>query len=268
MTTTENPARVRFGAELRRLREAAGVTQNELARTLGCSDGWVSTLENGRKLSEASAIDLDTHFGTGEKFTMLCELAAEVDLMTVLPPGFAQYVDHEGHATTLRVFSALLVNGLFQTEDYARAVLEASNPANADALLAKRLDRQKVLTREGLEHVWLTLDERVLRDTIGGREVMRGQLRHLLDASRNPFVSLRVVPQGSGYYEGLEGSFTILGFQESMAHVAYVEATGSGMLFQAPHQVKDFLVRYDLIGDHALTVTESPTLIESILKEL
>ena len=120
---SENRARDFFGAELRRKRKEAGLTGQQLAAALGCTPQWVSMMESGRKASEQSAHDLDTFFKTDGFFHRLWELFMEIEIQTVVPPGFTEYVGYEKRADHLRMFSTNLISGLFQTEAYARTIL-------------------------------------------------------------------------------------------------------------------------------------------------
>lgn len=203
---SENRARIFFGTELRRKREEAGHTGKELADALGCTPQWISTMESGRKVSKQSAEDLDTYFKTGDYFRRHWKLINEIEVQFVLPPGFPEYLEYEKKATSYRIFCALLVNGLLQTEDYTRSILTASDGANVSELMAKRMDRQAVLTRENTPHTWIVLDEAVLRRMVGGAAVMREQLDSLLAVSERVNTMLQVVPNSAGYHAGLGGS--------------------------------------------------------------
>lgn len=145
---SENQARIFFGTELRRMREKAGLTGRQLADALGCTPQWISTMESGRKVSEQSAHDLDTYFKTDGIFHRLWKLANDVELQTSLPPGFPEYAERENKASSIRIFSALLVNGLFQNEEYARAILGSDRVTGIDELVEQRLARQAVLLRD------------------------------------------------------------------------------------------------------------------------
>ncbi|GGV14189.1 hypothetical protein GCM10010182_38440 [Actinomadura cremea] len=141
----ENRARLFFGAELRRKREEAKLIRKKLADALGCTPQWIGTMESGRKISEQSTHDLDTYFKTDGMFHRLWKLATEVELHTGLPPGFPEYSEHEARANSIRAFSGFLVNGLFQTERYARTVLGRIEGSHVDELVTKRLERQAPL---------------------------------------------------------------------------------------------------------------------------
>jgi transcriptional regulator with XRE-family HTH domain len=263
----ENRARIFFGKELRRMRDEARITGKELADSLGCTPQWISTMESGRKVSEQSSHDLDTYFKTGGHYHRLWKLANEIEVQTILPPGFPEYLEYEKQATSYRIFCALLVNGLFQTEDYTRSILTTTDGINASELTAKRMERQAVLTRESAPHTWIVLDETVLRRTVGSPEIMREQLKSLLVASERINTMIQVVPKGSGYHAGLEGSFTILSFND-MPDLAYTESAGEGLLIQKPARVRDKVVRWDLLRGYALPVEESRALIRTAMESL
>lgn len=263
---SENQARVFFGTELRRKREEAGLTGKELADALGCTPQWISTMESGRKVSEQSAKDLDTYFKTDGAFHRMWKLINDVELQTHLPPGFTEYAAREKEASSIRVFSALLLSGLFQTPDYARSIIGADRINGIDELVEKRMERQAVLLREPLPFTWFTIDETVLKRVIGSRETMRAQLEFLLELDERPNIMVNVVPLNVGYHAGLGGSFQILDFSGSQ--IAYSESAGVGTLISQPDRVAGFAVRWDLIRGHALPVEESRAMIRTVMEGL
>lgn len=266
-TPAENPARVFFGAELRRNRNEADLTGKQLADALGCTPQWISIMESGRKVSEQSAHDLDTYFKTDGHFHRLWKLAYDFELTTSLPPGFAEYAERETEASTIRVYSAVLLTGLFQTEDYARTVMTSMEVSVTSDLIDKRMKRKDIFTRDKPPRVWLTLDEAILRRNVGTSEVMRNQLAFLLEVSEWPNVMLDVVPHSVGYYAGLGGSFTLLGFEDGRS-VAYTESAGVGMLIEQPNRVATFGIRYDMLRGYALPVRESRALLQTAMEDL
>ncbi|MFG2087001.1 MULTISPECIES: helix-turn-helix domain-containing protein [unclassified Spirillospora] len=263
---SENRARIFFGTELRRKREEAGLTGKELADALGCTPQWISTMESGRKVSKQSAEDLDTYFKTGDYFRRHWKLINEVELQTSLPPGFAEYAEREKKASSVRVFSALLVNGLFQNDQYARSILSDDIAADVEELVAQRMERQALLLRDPPPFVCFTLDETVLRRMVGGPEVTKGQLEFLLELGERPNIMVNVVPQDVGYHAGLGGSFTILSFDGS--DVAYSESAGVGTLIQQHDKVAGFALRWEMLRGHALPVVESRAMIRTVLENL
>ncbi|MEV5570281.1 helix-turn-helix transcriptional regulator [Spirillospora sp. NPDC052269] len=268
MGHAEDRVRIHFGKELHRMRTRAGYTQEQLAELLGCTGGWISTMESGRKISEQSANDLDTFFKTDGHFFRIWELSQEIEITTALPPGFPEYLSKERIATCVQIYTLSLISGLFQTEEYARAIMGSCHPeGDLEKLVATRMERQKILTKDDPPHIWYTLDEHALRNAIGGREIQRAQLEHLLALSELPNVSIRVVRQASAYHEGYAGPFIVLGM-ESGRHVAYTESAGLGILIEEPMRAAHYLIRYGLVSDHALTVVESRAFIRALLEEL
>ncbi|WP_165966955.1 helix-turn-helix transcriptional regulator [Actinomadura sp. 7K507] len=264
---SENRARIFFGAELRRMRSENALTGKELADALGCTPQWISTMESGRKVSEQSAQDLDTYFKTGGHYQRLWKLANDIEIEPILPPGFTEYSTREKKADSIHVYNALLLSGLFQTEDYARAVFRDVEETVAEELIRKRMERREIITGESAPRIWLTLDESVLHRVIGSRDITRTQFGHLLECSRRPNVMLNVVPWSAGYHAGLAGSFTILGFNDG-TNIAYTESAGEGMLFEKPTRVTSYVVRYELLKAYALPVEESRALISTVMESL
>ncbi|WP_141577854.1 DUF5753 domain-containing protein [Actinomadura sp. WMMA1423] len=224
-------------------------------------------MESGRKVSEQSAHDLDTYFETGGHFYRLWKLAKDIEVHFVLPPGFPEYLQYERKATSYRIFSVLLVSGLFQTEDYTRSILAANDGTNLAELVANRMERKAVLERAIAPHTWVVLDETVLRRTVGGPEIMREQLTYLLEVSERVNTMLQIVPMSAGYHAGLGGSFTILGFEDE-PDLAYTESAGEGLLIERPARIRDKLVRWDLLRGYALPVPESRVLIKTVMESL
>ena len=264
---SENQARIFFGTELRRMREKAGLTGRQLADALGCTPQWISTMESGRKVSEQSALDLDTYFKTDGQFHRLWQLINKVDLQTTLPPGFTEYAAQESRANSVRAYAGFLVNGLFQTEDYAAAVMGALQGDRLTELVAKRMERQALLHREDSPLVWLTIDEVILHRVIGTPEVMRSQFEALLHASEQPGTVIEVMPFQAGYHSGLGGDFTILGFPDGSS-TAYTESAGIGTLIRRPAEVADFVVRWDSLRGYALSIEESRAAIKKAMGRL
>src|SRR5262249_149030 len=155
--------------------------------------------------------DTDTFFKTNGLFVRLWKLVNDTRHLAALPPGFSDFVEREAQADAIRVFGLLLVTGLLQTEEYAREILLTVHQRDAvDRFIASRMERQTILARDKPPRLWATFDERALRCMVGGPDIMRCQLQHLLEASERPNIMIEVVPISAGAYAGLEGSFTLL----------------------------------------------------------
>ncbi|MBO2463452.1 helix-turn-helix domain-containing protein [Actinomadura violacea] len=264
----EAPAIQAFASELTAWREKAGLSKTALAETLGYTPQWICQVEAAKSIpSKDFAENLDTYFKTNGVFERQQKRIIETRHMAILPPGFTEYQQREAEASQVRVYQLTLIHGLLQTEEYSRAVIGHNQDVDTvERLVAERLKRQELLTRENPPYVWFTLDEAALRRKIAGPEIMRSQLAHLLDLDERPNISIDIVPQREGYYPGLAGSFTILTFMDA-PDVVYGEIAGQGMLIQEPRVVADFAVRYNSMRGDALRVEESRALITSVMEE-
>jgi hypothetical protein len=234
----------------------------QLGRVLECNRQSVSNMEAARpgwRLDEDQAAKLDKLWELNGHFTRMLKYAKsrhEIDW-------FAQQVTYESRATVMRIYEALLVPGLFQTEDYARAALTAGQVVkDVEAAVAVRIDRQKILAKEDPPTLWILLNQSVLEQPVGGPKVMKAQLARLLEASRLPNVVLRVVPRSLGAHVGLDGPFTIMTVNEG--DVAYMEAVGGGRLSWDRAEIRGYGVRYDRIGADALSRDSTRSLIEQV----
>jgi transcriptional regulator with XRE-family HTH domain len=265
----EAPAIQTFASELTAWRTDANLTKTALAEILGYTPQWISQIEAAKSVpSKEFAENLDTFFTTNGLFKRLQKRIIDTRHQAILPPGFAAYQEREAEASQIRAFDALLFHGLLQAESYMRAVVGRNQRAEAvDQLVSDRLGRQKILASDNPPDAWFTIDETLLRRMVGGPDVMRDQLRHLLAMQERPNIWIDVVPQDTGYYAGLGGSFTILGFARSQA-VAYIESAGQGILLQEAQTVANCEVRYNSVRGDALRVGESRDLIASVMEEI
>jgi transcriptional regulator with XRE-family HTH domain len=215
--------RAYFGYEVRRYREAAGWLQEQLAEALGYSRQLVGFLESAdRVVQEDHAQALSRVFKT-DQFLILYGLL----LRDELPDFFRPFAAKEPDASDIRGFEPLIVPGLLQTPAYARALLSTAQPPDlVERAMAARMERQKILFRAEPDppRLWVVMDEAVIRRQVGGPEVMREQLEHLLDVAARYNVEIQLVPSSAGEYAGLEGAFYILSFEEG-GDIAYKAAS-------------------------------------------
>ncbi|GGZ14080.1 helix-turn-helix domain-containing protein [Streptomyces poonensis] len=244
-----------LGSHLRRLREGQGITREKAGYSIRASESKISRMELGRVSFKARDVeDLLTLYGvTDEKErTSLLSLAKEANVAgwwhsysDVLPSWFPTYVGLEGAAHLIRSYEVQFVHGLLQTEAYAHAVISNGMPnageADIDRRVALRLERQKYLVSEAAPQFHCVLDEAALRRPYGSREVMRGQLQHLIDISERPNVRLQVMPFGFGGHSGESGSFTVLSFAESdLSDVVYLEQLTSALYLDKREDVTQY----------------------------
>lgn len=206
-----------FGAELRRRRQAAGYSQEQLARAIIYSPSLVGAVETATRMpSRDFARRCDDVLDADETFDRLWPLVSR----ETYPTWFQQFAELEREATSLRTFMPLAIPGLLQTEDYARALFRAGRPwdtaAQVEELVDARIGRQAILVSDDPPMLRVVIDESALRRPIGsangGSAVMAGQLEILADAATRPRVVIQVVPLSTGEHVGLVGGFTIAGF--------------------------------------------------------
>ncbi|WP_435062286.1 helix-turn-helix domain-containing protein [Amycolatopsis thermoflava] len=264
--------RRRLASELRRLREAADLTIDEVAEKLECSASKISRIETGHVgVTPRDARDMLELYGmTGDEREALVQLAREAR-----KPGWWQaykevftgtFVGLEADASSLRAFQALLVPGLLQTEPYARAVIRAMRPdadeSDIQRRVAARTARQQLLTDPNPPEYWAVIDEAVLHRVVGGPEVMAHQAERLLTVAQLSHVTIQVVPFGAGAHPGMEGPFLILGFPEQAdPDVVYVDSTSGGFFLELPPDVRRYILMFDHLRATALKPDDSVEVI-------
>ncbi|MFI6354143.1 helix-turn-helix domain-containing protein [Streptomyces sp. NPDC050743] len=244
-----------LGSQLRRLREARGITREAAGYSIRASESKISRMELGRVSFKTRDVeDLLTLYGITDETEResLLSLAREANVAgwwhsytDVLPSWFPTYVGLEGAASLIRVYEVQFVHGLLQTEDYARAVvrrgMKGASPADVERRVALRLERQKRLLADHAPEFHIVLDESALRRPYGDRAVMRGQLQHLIDISERPNVRLQVMPFSFGGHSGESGAFTILSFPDAdLSDVVYVEQLTSALYLDKREDVAQY----------------------------
>lgn len=257
--------RRRLAAELRRLREKAQLTIEDVAEKLECSTSKISRIETEHVgVSPKDARELLKLYGVpDDQLEALVQLSKEArkkgwwhaynEVFT------GAFVGLEAEASSLRAYQALLVPGLMQTQDYMRAVIRAARPdataAQVDKRVKARLARQQLITETDPPSYWAVIDEAVLCRSVGGGEVMRAQLEWLAARATLPHVTIQVLPFAAGAHAGMEGPFLILGFPEQAdPDVVYVDNTTAGIYLEEPAEI----LRYTLMFDHLRAAAMSP----------
>jgi transcriptional regulator with XRE-family HTH domain len=253
-------------SQLRRSRVAAGFSQEEYGRRIHYSPSLISAVELGHAVPKLDYLRrADELFGTGGLFVALRELGRRERE----PVWFRPWLEAEREATQLRTFEAMMVPGLLQTADYARAVFRLDPTLTEDRveeMVTARLDRQAILDRADPPHLTAVIDETALR-RVGpaGAEVMTGQLRHLLDCARHPHLSVHVLPQGAGLHAGLFGPF-ILGCSADGEWTAFLDNQIGGTVVDDVDGVATLLGRWESLRSDALPRQQSIGLIEEVLE--
>lgn len=249
---------------LRWEREKHDLSLAQWGKIINAARSTVSNVEAGRrKLDEKQAKIIDKRFATGGLFEHLLWYARNGH-----NPNWAKSVtEYEAIALVIRIYQGQIIPPPFQTEDYARALLTASNVKDLEATLKARMERQDaILSRRDSPFVWALLDERVLDDCIGGPQVMRAQLRHLLELMQRPHISIRIIPRTAGAHPGIDGVFRIISIDAR--DIAYAGAARGGRLIEMPGEVAEFRLDFDLIGQKAASDDASRILIERRLEAI
>ncbi|HUA29399.1 MAG TPA: helix-turn-helix transcriptional regulator [Streptosporangiaceae bacterium] len=274
--------RRRLALELRRLREAAKLTCEEVADHLECSASKISRVETGRvSVSPRDVRDMLELYGVAvAQREGLVQLARDSRqkgwwhaFSDTMQPQFATYVGLESAASEIRIYEVSLIPELLQTEDYARAVIRSgmmSSPSDdIDRQVALRMARQPAITRDDPPKVWAVLDEAALRRQVGGPGLMRLQLEHLLAQAALPNVAVQVIPFGGGAHPAMGRPFIILVFPERVdTDVVYLEDLTSALYVEDVAEVDRYNVFFNHLRATALSFDDSSALITSVLKEM
>jgi transcriptional regulator with XRE-family HTH domain len=275
--------RILLGAQLRRLRESRRISLEEAGYVIRASHSKVSRLETGRVgFKDRDIADLLTFYGVTDEAERkaLRDLASRAntpgwwhDYSDVLPNWFEAYVGLEEAATQIRAYEVQFIPGLLQTGDYARAVTLLGHPSASareiDRRVGLRLARQVVFTRPNPPSVWVVLDEAVLRRPIGGTEVMRAQVSHLIEMAQRPNVTIQVMPFEAGGHAAAGGPFSILRFAEyDLPDVVYLEQLASALYLDKHETVDNYLMVMDRLCVEADTPANSIKMIRALLKEI
>ncbi|HVB41364.1 MAG TPA: helix-turn-helix transcriptional regulator [Streptosporangiaceae bacterium] len=273
--------RILLGAQLRRLREAKRISLEEAGNVIRASHSKISRLETGRVgFKDRDITDLLTFYGVTDEQEReaLRALANRAnaqgwwhDYSDVLPNWFEAYVGLEEAASQVRCYEVQFVPGLMQTGDYARAVTllghQNASPREVDRRVGLRLARQAVLTRPDPPNIWAVLDEAVLRRPIGGPDVMRAQIRYLIELAQKPHVTVQIVPFHAGGHAAAGGPFSVLRFAEyDLPDVVYLEQLTSALYLDKQEIVDNYLMVMERLCIEATTPANSVKLLKSMIK--
>jgi transcriptional regulator with XRE-family HTH domain len=281
MANNEDPGfyRRRVRDALRKAREKAALTQRQAAEALDWSMSKLVRIEAGTV--GVSTTDLRALLRLYEvddpaDVDALAEMARAArrrpwfsKYQRILNPAFAQYLGYESAASIIRGFQPLTIPGLLQTDDYARAILEANRASYIDERVELRAARQELLDRENCPEIFYILDEAALYRRVGGLAVMRGQLRRLEELNNHPRVHVQVVPFAAGAHSSMNGGFTILEFADWDEDVLYQETPrGSVTSREDQELVADYRERFDLLEAASLDKGSTSELIERLIHDL
>jgi transcriptional regulator with XRE-family HTH domain len=276
-------ARWQLGAQLKALREGAGVTHRDIGAELGCSDSKIYKIEAGDVgLGRADLLVMLGKYGVTDpqrRETML-------DLQRQgkergwwarygqLPGPYSMYIGLESAATAVRNFELAVMPGLLQTEDYTRALFNQQRLNDSAEELERRvqvrLARQETAFADDPPlQLWTIIDEGALHRRVGSAEIMHAQLLHLIEMSRHKHINVQVVPFSEGAHPGTLGSVAILEFPEDVhSPVAYVETFAGDVYLERDDDMARVTLAYTHLHSSALSATKSRELIAEIARDL
>jgi hypothetical protein len=238
----------------------------------------ISRMEHGRvSFKERDITDLLTLYAVTSRSERagLLALAREADgpgwwqgYADILPNWLEPYFALEAAASVIRTYELQFIPGLLQTEDYARAVIRLGNPGSEEDVARHteiRMSRQDILQREDPPHLWAVVDEGILRRPIGGKMVLREQVRHLITMAEHPAVTLQILPFQAGVQPTM-GAFTLLRFAEpDLRDVVHIEHLASALYIDRATDVAGYLDAMDQLIVHAQPAAKTPELLNSML---
>ncbi len=275
--------RIALGTQLRRLREARGITREAAGEAIRASHAKISRLELGRVGFKARDVaDLLTLYGVADEherdaFLVLVRRANKPGWWRqygdVLSSWFETYLGLEQASSVIRTYEAQFVPGLLQTEDCARAIIQLcllhESDEEVDRRVALRMARQDFLIQPGAPDYWAVVDEAVLRRPLGSREALCAQVRHLLEMAELPNITIQVVPFRAGGHAAAGGPFTILRFAESdLPDIVYLEQLTSAVYLDKKRETDSYLVVMDRLCVEAESPADTTSFLKEILKEV
>jgi transcriptional regulator with XRE-family HTH domain len=272
--------RILLGSLLRRLRESKGIAMREAGYHIRATESKISRLETGKvSFKERDVADLLTFYGVLEEKErdQVLDLVREANTLgwwhsfgEVLPPWFEAFVGLESAAAVMRTYEVQFIPGLLQCPQYVSAVVSANRTLTTAELSRRvelRLRRQEALERENGPVLWVVLDEAALRRPMGGPEVMRAQIRYLIEQAARPNVTIQLLPYSVGAHAAEGGAFTLLRFAEAdLPDVVYLEHLTGAQYIEKPEDVEHYARAMDRISVDALHPDATVNALDSLLK--
>ncbi|HEV8567036.1 MAG TPA: helix-turn-helix transcriptional regulator [Actinoplanes sp.] len=267
----------RLAGELKRLRVAAGLKQEEVAERTGLDASSIYRIERAlNRPQRRTVMTLLSLYGVTDPNRQATLLGWLKDsgqqgwfqlYEPYLPEQYQTYIGFEYEAESLRNYESLFVPGLLQTEDYARAVIRgvvpAISPEDVQRRVEVRMQRQIVFQRPTPMQLWAIMDEAAIRREVGGPSVMHVQLQHLVQASASQHIKVQVVPFGAGAHPGMPGSCIVMDFADPFdAPLVYLDSLAGDLFLEAADDVERFSATFERIAAQALTPTQTKKLIQ------
>ncbi|OZM71478.1 transcriptional regulator [Amycolatopsis antarctica] len=274
--------RMVLGSQLRRLREAAGISRSAAGYSIRSSESKISRLELGRVgFKERDVNDLLTMYGIedGVDRAQFMELVSQSNqpgwwhrYTDLMPNWFHDYVGLEEAAGRIQTFELQVVPGLLQIEEYARAIVSHGNSRvfdeEVDRRVSLRMRRQKLLSGPDAPRFWAVVDQSVLHREVGGPAVLKKQIAHLLEVTASPHITLQVLPYTSSGCAA-ESPFTMLRFAETeLPDIVYVEHLGGALYLDNKKDQELYGRALDRLAVDAETPDRSRQLLSKLYNEV
>jgi transcriptional regulator with XRE-family HTH domain len=275
--------RMLLGAQLRRLRESAGVTRDDAGYHIRASGSKISRMELGRvSFKERDVTDLLEFYGINDptEREKLVQLTKEANAtpwyqkyQDVVPDWLHVFIGLEEAAQLIRVYEVQFVPGLLQTEEYARAVIlqgaPGLDPDEVERRVALRMGRQKLLTRDNPPRYWVIMDEAALRRPMGSRDVHVGQIERLIDLVGEPNITIQVMPFRYGGHAAEGGAYTIMRFPETdLPDIVYMEYLTGAHYIDKPEEVERYAAVMERLSVAGTSPDRTREILSGILKDL
>jgi transcriptional regulator with XRE-family HTH domain len=273
--------RRQLGADLRRLREAKGLTLEEAGALVGISKATLSRYETKEGTVKWPTVDAlcREYDASDEERGALVELAkgAKIQgwwrsLADPIPESMNLMLTLEDEVVREDHYACMYIPGLLQTRGYAEAVHRASEiqcpEREVQHMVDIRMKRQELLGRDEPPHIWCVIDEAALRRRVGGPDVMKNQLAHLLSLSDRPHITIQVLPFSKGAHAAAVGSFAVLRGPAPELDVVYVDLLGGGLFMEKRQELDRYRLAFEYLSAQALDFESSAEIVHRISKEL
>ncbi len=280
MANRPNPPTVRqrrLAAELLKIRKAAKLSREAVTAKTGVNDVTLYRIETGRSRPQRRTLLalLDLYEVAEPKRSELVETSRGAEYpgwlrqyRSELPEVYTSFISFEAEARSECDYESLFIPGLIQTEEYARAVVKGvlawAKPEQVERYVSARMERQALLSKEEPLRLWAIFDEAAIRRLVGGRKVMRNQLRHLFEASEQPHITVQVIPFDKGAHPGMSGSFIRLEFPNPDPELVYVETMAGDLFLEEDADIRRYTTAFEYLRALALSPDESAKLINEV----
>lgn len=280
-TSSPTFRRLLLGRALRELREDNGMTAEAVGDALDVTTPWITRIETGQRgiqLRDLKRLFQLYKVTDDQQKQRLLELARSAkqqgwwhSYKNTLPPRYADYIGLEASASSVRNVELIVVPGLLQTADYARALLTHGlkdyTAEEVERRVQVRLKRQESLTQTEAPHVHAILDEAVLRRQVGSAETMHHQLDHVLETAGLPNVTVQIIPLASGTHAGSSSSFVVLDFPGTATDpIPYIETVAGDLYLEKHSDIQTCEHAWTFLAEHALSPDDSIAMVTAIMK--